>query len=56
MGFSALIVWQIKGGWAKIDKSSEIFGLSVICTESSTPPVSGHNIKTRLNGNEQDVT
>ena len=56
MGFTVLMVWQIKAGWANIDKLSQIFGLGVICTESSTPPVSGLNIKTGLNGNEQDVT
>ena len=56
MGFTVLMVWRIKGGWAKMDKLSEMLGLGVLCLESRTPSVSGHNVKTRLNRNEQDVT
>ena len=29
MGFIELMVWQIKGGWAKKDKLSAILGLGV---------------------------
>ena len=56
MGFTAFLVWRIKGGWAKMDKLSEMLGLGVLCLESRTPSVYGHNVKTRLNGYEQDVT